>query len=200
MATSQTSQDSDSDRTKAIIVDAQFYLALGSTIIDVGKYFVYANITKYGPSASVRVTKLQPKGYHFMGDMVWSQQLFLIHAMIPDSPHYKTKKLIPSNNSYVGIAVMTQKTASTLTLTTSHFLVALLQYQSNHLLNRKASKSSLNVSTMSTSTHSTRSEGKKKAGSTTTAPTLALAGSSASTLLSSEEGKAFEEVQQEEAT
>ncbi|KAF8256427.1 hypothetical protein EI94DRAFT_1711516 [Lactarius quietus] len=32
-----------------------------------------------------------------------SQQIFPIHALILDSPHYKAKKPIPANNSYVGI-------------------------------------------------------------------------------------------------
>ncbi|KAF8262365.1 hypothetical protein EI94DRAFT_1704827 [Lactarius quietus] len=140
-------QDSDGDRTKAIIFDAQFYLAPGSTTVDISKYFVYANITRYGLSTNIRATELEPEDYHFVGDIVWlvpaevedacipayvhatgtatavdtsnatfnvdsyqytyafrSPQLFLIHAMILDSPRYKTKKPVPSNNSYVGIA------------------------------------------------------------------------------------------------
>ncbi|KAF8267121.1 hypothetical protein EI94DRAFT_1830264 [Lactarius quietus] len=154
-------QDSDGDQTKALIFDTQFYVAPGATVVgalryfnannlifeDIGKYFVYANITKYSSSATVRATELEPEDYDFVGDIVWlvpadiedarvpayihatgtattvdttnatfhvdsyqytyafrSQQLFPIHALIPDSPRYKSKKPIPANNSYVGIA------------------------------------------------------------------------------------------------
>ncbi|KAF8274205.1 hypothetical protein EI94DRAFT_1696141 [Lactarius quietus] len=148
-------QDSDGDQTKVLIFDAQFYVAPGATVVgalhyfntnnlifeDIGKYFVYANITKYSSSATVRATELEPKDYDFIVDIVWivpadiedtwgqqqqstrqmrlsmlilintlmpsghnSQQLFPIHALIPDSPRYKSKKPIPANNSYVGIA------------------------------------------------------------------------------------------------
>ncbi|KAF8256837.1 hypothetical protein EI94DRAFT_1820143 [Lactarius quietus] len=71
-------QDSDSDQTKAIIFDAQFYLAPGSTA---------ANITKYGSSATVRATELEPEDYHFVGDIVWLVPAEVEDACIPAYVH-----------------------------------------------------------------------------------------------------------------